>query len=272
MNSPENHQNSQEALKDISLESAAKFGVGHMPEGTVLSMDKIDTDERAEVLSTYEKSCQDIESLMLTIEGVINEVNTQNRSSEVFGDMQSGIKDALYKTANQILYHASTDTKESLAALDELSMVLDSVNDSLRAPQILQKKDYPSSASYQLKPLENTEGYEIKSFDALFSKEHIAFNLISSPSYKNTDKTIKSGIRMDYGPLYKETPQGEINKNETEWVTSVDISGYYIDRIMNQYSPRGHHFTKMFTYKINLLMQGFAKQMESRFDASQAAT
>ncbi|MEK7089291.1 MAG: hypothetical protein AAB920_00555, partial [Patescibacteria group bacterium] len=75
-------------------------------------------------------------------------------------------------------------------------------------------------------------------------------------------------MRLDYGPLYKETPEG-IDKTKTEWVTSVDISGYYIDKIMNAHSPKGHHFTKMFAYKINPLMNSFAEQMEKHFDKPQ---
>ena len=132
---------------------------------------------------------------------------------------------------------------------------------------LLKKKDFPASTIYELKPPKDVEGYEVKSFDTLFSKDHIAFNLTSTPLYQDVEKTIKSGVRLDYGPLYKETSKG-IDKTKTEWTTSVDISGYYIDKIMNTYSPRGHHFTKMFDYKINLLMKSFAKQMEQHFDKS----
>ena len=104
--------------------------------------------------------------------------------------------------------------------------------------------------------------------NALFSKDHIAFNITSNPLYQDTEKTVKSGVRLDYGPLYKETDEG-VDKTKTEWATSVDISGYYIDKIMNLYSLRGHHFTKMFEYKINLLMKSFSEHMEHHFDQAE---
>lgn len=181
--------------------------------------------------------------------------------------MLNGISEALYKTTNQILYHSTVNPKESLTAFDELAMVLGSVNKSLNSPRILNKKKYPTSSIYELAPLEDLESFEMKSFDTLFSKDHIAFNITSNPLYQDTEKTIKSGIRLDYGPLYKETEEG-VDKTKTEWTLSVDVSGYYIDKVMNAYSPRGHHFTKMFEYKMNLLMKSFAEHMEKRFDTA----
>jgi len=257
-------ENKAEIFGEIQ-EMVTKFGIGHMPVDTQFSVDKIDETIRLEVIETYKTCAEKIKLLLDTLNSLVTEINVENRSTEVFDNMLSGISEALYKTANQILYHATTNPKESLVAFDEFVMVLESVNRSILSPEILSKKDYPTSAIYELIPPENIEGYKIQSFNTLFSEDHIAFNLISNPVYQDIDKTIKSGIRLDYGPLYKETPEG-IDRTKTEWVTSVDISGYYIDKIMNLYSPRGHHFTKMFKYKINLLMQSFAKQMEKHFD------
>lgn len=267
MESPENLKNNKNSLENKILEIVQRTGIGHMPENTPLPLDKINVTNRIEVIDTY-KSCVDkIESLLGNLNSIINEINTENRSPEVFTDLLSGISEALYKTVNQILYHTTTNSEESLIAFDELIMVLESVNRSLISPEILNKKKYLTSSIYELAPLENIESFEIKSFDTLFSKDHIAFNLTSSPLYQDTEKIIKSGVRLDYSPLYKEADEG-VDKTKTEWTTSVDISGYYIDKIMNSYSPRGHHFTKMFAYKINLLMKNFAEQMEKRFDKS----
>jgi hypothetical protein len=268
MKSPENTKNTPEANQGAIAEKLRTFGIGHMSEQTSFSIESINEADRSEVVDTYGSCVHKIESLITALNNLVTEINKENRGAEVFEDLLDGIKDAQYRTLNQILYHAATNPKEALAALDELSMVLESVNGSIRSPQILTKKEYPSSAAYELKSPGKVEGYDIKSFDALFSKEHIAFNLASSPLYQDTEKNIKSGIRLDYGPLYKESPAGEIDKTKTQWITSVDISGYYIDRIMNEYSPRGHHFTKAFSHKINLLMKSLAEHMERRFDES----
>jgi hypothetical protein len=259
-------ENKNDAPIEIS-EMMSRFGVGHMSENTSFSIDKINAVTRPEVVETYKTCNEKIKLLLDTLSSLVNKTNVENKGAEVFKDMLEGIAEALHKTANQILYHTTTNPEESLMAFDELIMVLESVNQSILSPEILSKKDYPSSAIYKLTPPKNVEDYKIKTFDTLFSKNHIAFNLTSNPVYQNTDKTIKSGIRLDYGPLYKETPEG-IDRAKTEWVTSVDISGYYIDKIMNLYSPRGHHFTKMFDYKVNLLMKSLAEQMEKHFDKS----
>jgi len=254
--------NSENFILDQKI---SKFGIGHMPENTKFSIDKIDESIRTEVIETYTMCTNNIESLLATLNSHVTEINVEGRSLEVFDDLLSGISEALYKTVNQILYHSTINSEESLIAFDELIMILKSTNESIISPKILNKKDYPASAIYELKPPEDTEGYKVQSFDTLFSKDHIAFNITSHPEYQDTEKIIKSGIRLDYCPLYKETTEG-IDKAKTEWTTSVDISGYYIDKIMNIYSPRGHHFTKMFNYKINLLMKSFAEQMEKHFD------
>lgn len=266
MKSPENFDNSQNLYRGEISENISRFGIGHMPEGTQFSLDKIKETDRTEVLKTYKSCVADIESLLDTLERLVAEVNVENRGTEVFDDLLNGISEALHKTANQIMYNAEIDPEESLAAFDELAMILESVNQSIIAPRVLSKKQYPNSAIYELEPLETTEGFKMKSFDALFSKDHIAFNLNSTPLYQDVEKEIKSGVRLDYGPLYKETSEG-IDKTKTGWTSSVDISGFYIDRIMNRYSPRGHHFTKIFDYKMNLLLSGLAKQMEYHFDS-----
>jgi hypothetical protein len=255
----------QQNLAVNIIQTIQEMGIGHMSPNTALQLDKIAESERAEIIDTYKNCSEKIESLLNTINSLINEINTENRSESVFSDLVSGIKEALYKTLNQILYNATTNPAESLTAFDELTMMIESVNDAIVSPKVVSKKKYPESSLYQLEVPENMEGFSVQSFDTLFSKDHIAFNLVSNPIYQDTEKTIKSGIRIDYGPLYKETEEG-VDKTKTQWVTSVDISGYYIDKIMNKYSPRGHHFTKVFAYKINLLMQGFANHMESHFD------
>lgn len=264
MKSPENFESEAESSTNKSV---SEFGIGHMPKETYLSLEKIRPDIRQEVVDTYNSCSEKIKSLVLTIDNLIKEINVEKRSPEVFNSIVSGISEALFKTTNQIMYHSEFNPEESLTAFDELSMVLESVNKSLISPQILNKKEYSTSAIYELAPLENVEGYDVESFNTLFSKDHIAFNLTSRPKYQDSEKTIKSGVRLDYGPLYKETDRG-VDKTKTEWQTSVDISGYYLDKIMNKYSPRGHHFTKMFDYKIHLLMESFADQMEQRFDKS----
>lgn len=264
MESPENLK-SPKSSEDKIIEIIQKVGIGHMSENTKFSIDRIDPVNRGEVIGTYKVCTEKIESFVNILNSIITRINTENRSPEVFGDFLSGISDALYKTANQILYHSMVNPEESLTAFDELVMVLESVNQSLNSPQILNRKKYPTSSIYELNPLGGLESFEMKSFDTLFSRDHIAFNIISNPLYRDTEKTIKSGVRLDYGPLYKETQEG-IDKTKTEWKVSVDVSGYYIDKIMNAYSPRGHHFTKMFEHKINLLMKSFAEHMEKRFN------
>lgn len=265
MESYKQFKNTEEISENKVLETIQKFGIGHMSKETILLLDKISESNRAEVVDTYKNCISKIDSLLGTIYSLVNEINIENRSAEVFSDLLSGISEALYKTSNQILFHATTNSEESLIAFDELIMVIESVNQSIISPEIIRKKDYPASSIYELVPPQNVEGYAVKSFDTLFSKDHIAFNIVSSPMYQDTEKTIKSGVRLDYGPLYKETDEG-IDKTKTEWTTSVDVSGYYIDKIMNKYSPRGHHFTKMFSYKINLLMKSFSEHMERHFD------
>lgn len=265
MESPKQFENIGGTSENKVLELVQKVGIGHMPEDTLLSLDKINESSRAEVIDTYATCIDKVDSLLGTLSSLIREINVENRSTEVFNDLLGGVSEALYKTSNQILYHSMTSPEESLVAFDELIMVVGSVNQSIICPEIINKKDYPFSSIYELMPPQNTEGYTVKSFGTLFSKDHIAFNIVSSPVYQDIEKTIKSGVRLDYGPLYKET-EGEIDKTKTEWVTSIDVSGYYIDKIMNKYSPRGHHFTKMFSYKINLLMKSFSEHMEQHFD------
>lgn len=265
MEFPENLKNNSKSPEEKITEIIRRMGIGHMPENTPFSIDQIDPANRNEVIETYKLCTEKIEFLIGTLNSIITEANTENRSPEVFDDLLNGISDALYKTANQILYHSVANPEESLTAFDELTMIMESVNQSLNSPQILNKKKYPTSSVYGLSTLTDLESFEIKSFDTLFSKDHIAFNIASSPLYQDTGKTIKSGIRLDYGPLYKETKEG-LDKTKTEWTVSVDVSGYYIDKIMNLYSSRGHHFTKMFEYKMNLLMKSFSEHMEKRLD------
>lgn len=264
MEAPNQFEGQQNLTENIA-QTVQEMGIGHMPSDTVLQLDKISESERVEIIETYRDCSEKIEILLSVISSLISKINTENRSELVFSDMVSGIRESLYKTLNQILYNATMNPTESLTAFDELIMMIKSVNDAIVYPKVVSKKKYPQSSVFQLEVPKNTEGFSIQSFDTLFSKDHIAFNLVSNPTYQDTEKTIKSGIRIDYGPLYKETDQG-IDKTKTQWITSVDISGYYIDKIMNRYSPRGHHFTKVFAYKINLLMQSFADHMESHFD------
>ncbi len=252
-------------LAENILRIVQETGIGHMPDDTILELNKIAESERIEIMNTYKNCSEKIENLLHTINSLISEINTENRSENVFFDLVGGIKEALYRTLNQILYNATENSTESLVAFDELIMIIESVNDTIVHPNLVSKKKYPGSSIYKLKVPEGKEGFFVKSFDTLFSKDHIAFNLVSSPIYQDIEKTIKSGIRIDYGPLYKETDQG-IDKTKTQWTTSVDISGYYIDKIMNKYSSRGYHFAKVFEYKINLFMRGLANHMESHFD------
>lgn len=105
---------------------------------------------------------------------------------------------------------------------------------------------------------------EIAKTKILLSNEHIAWN-VESKSLYDTRGVTKSGIRLDYNPLYIEK-DGKIDKTKTKWVTSVDISGFHLDKIFNKYSPRGHHFTKLFKYKINLIMPGLAKSLGQFLD------
>lgn len=250
----------------IASEEIEKFGIGHMPTDTQFSVDNIHPSEKGEIIETYASTLKHIKSLLGNITTIIEQANTENRSSEVFSNLVAGIENALYKTANQILYHSSLNPIESLTAFDELNMILIAVTDTLISPDITKKRIYPKTFIYDLQIPKDTQSFTVTSFNALFSKDHIAFNITSTPEYQDTEKSIKSGLRLDYGPLYRETENGTIDKTKTSWITSVDISGFYIDRIMNKYSPRGHHFTNIFDYKMNLLIQGLAEKLKQHFD------
>lgn len=266
MESPKQFESKESSPEEVATQTIVTFGIGHMPHTTPFSPQKIRVETRTEVMSSYAVCIERAHALVASISNSIAEINTEQRSPEVFHDLVNGVSEALLRTANQILYHAAYNPDESLEAFDELHMVLEAVDQSFNSPHILKKKEYIASAIYELAPPQHVESFDVQDFNTLFSKDHIAFNFVSRPKYKDVEKTIKSGVRLDYGPLYKETPEG-IDKTKTEWQTSVDVSGYYIDKVMNRYSPRGHHFTDVFDHKIHLLMQAFAGHMEQRFDS-----
>lgn len=249
-------------LNDIVEKAIRDFGIGHMKDA-ILPVESISR----KFLETYQECRHSLESVIQDLTNLINLIEATPEDRAVFNDMLNGISCALYRTLNQVLYHSQSDMNESKNAFNELQMVLEVVHNSLNQPILINKKSYPkagASAYYFLPPEEEMGSRQVTSVDALFSKEHIAWN-VESESMHDKKAKVKSGVRLDYNPLYKEK-NGVIDKTETEWVTSVDVSGFHIDKIMNKYSERGHHFPGVFRYKIGLLMPGFSKALEQYFD------
>lgn len=254
--------------KDISNhieENIQKFGIGHIGK-VEFSPEDIPIKERQEILETYNKSTEKIKVLSKDLTDLLEHIQVDKEKQKIFSDFKNGIDTALYRTANQILYHGKAESEESISAFDEFTMLLETVHQSFINPKILNKKSYKDSVIYNIEPPpKNIEHRELMSVDTLFSKNHIAWNVVSRSLYEKGNAT-KSGIRLDYGPIYKEEA-GKIDKSKTEWMTSVDISGFHIDKILNQYSLRGHHFPKLFRYKVGLLIPGLSKSLEKYFDS-----
>ncbi|MEK7089290.1 MAG: hypothetical protein AAB920_00550 [Patescibacteria group bacterium] len=141
MKSPEVFGNIEKTQNEEVSESVQKIGIGHMPEDTQFSPDSINDAAKSEVIETYNKCTKNIESLSNTLDSLVSEINTEHRGKKVFSDMLGGIAEAMHRTANQILYHAKTDPKESLAAFDEFSMMLEPINQSIMSPHVLSKKN-----------------------------------------------------------------------------------------------------------------------------------
>lgn len=218
-----------------------------------------------ELLETYNESIERIKSLLDNLNKLFEQIDVYESKKKIFEDLLAGIRSALYQTINQILDYGKTDEKEALSAFDEFMMLLETVERSLATgPEIISKKTYKNSAIYHLVPDKEIKHREVMAVDTLFSKEHIAWNVDSRSQYDSLSVT-KAGIRLDYNPLYKEWG-GEIDKTKTERVTAVDISGFHVDKIMNQHSPRGHHFTGVFKYKVGLIIPGLARALIKYFD------
>ncbi len=242
--------------------SIRDFGIGHI-KNVDFSVEEIPL----KIVEAHEDSLLIVEKLLGDISALLNTIEVEVEKKEIFIDVVNGISCALHRTLNQITYHSKINFNESKNALNELSMLLEIVHQSFDHPKIKDKKAYPkagASVYHLVPPSEESFSRQVTATDTLFSKEHIAWNVESNSPYDKKPK-IKSGIRLDYNPLYKEE-DGVIDKTKTQWVTSVDISGFHIDKIMNQYSLRGHHFTDVFKYKVGLLIPGFAKALGQYFD------
>ena len=251
-------------IDDSIKENIQKFGIGHIGK-VEFSIENISIKERKDILETYSECIENIEILSKNISNLLDSIQIDEEKQKIFDDLKNGIDIVLNRVANQVLYHAKEESDESINAFDELNMLLKEIHESLISPEIINKKEYKDSVIYNIEPTQDkTEHRKIISVDTLFSKNHIAWNIVSQSLYDRNNPT-KAGIRLDYGPLYKEE-NNKIDKSKTEWMTSVDISGFHIDKILNKYSLRGHHFTKLFDYKVGLIIPGLSKLLEEHFD------
>lgn len=243
------------------------FGIGHLKE-VQFNIDQIPQKEREEIIESYIECTDKVKVFLTDIKGLLDAIKVDDQQRrKIFDDLLRGIESASYRTANQILYHGKLNAKETIDAFDEFGVLLEVVHQSITEPKILEKKPYSNSTIYHLVPpsKDSVEHRKVTEVDTLFSPEHVAWNISSNSLYEDDEKVSKSGIRLDYNPLYKET-NGVLDNTKTEWITSVDISGPCIDKIMNKYSPRGHHFTNLFNYKVGLLIPGLSKAITQHFD------
>ena len=59
-----NMPNNESAQTINMVEIMTRFGIGHMPENTLFSIENIDQNERNEIIETYKLSLENIESLL----------------------------------------------------------------------------------------------------------------------------------------------------------------------------------------------------------------
>ncbi len=227
-------------------------------------MEQIPRKDREGLRGDYKDADINARTLMTALSGMIETIRP-GELHPALADLLTGVETAIYRTANQILYHGISKPKEASDAFDELNMLLTIVTQSLAEPTVTSVSDYRDERVYELDiSTVDIEHRTIKSADILLSNNNIAWNVRSDSPYENRSVT-KAGIRLDYGPLYKEI-DGSIDKAKTEWMASVDVSGHCIDKVMNVYSLRGHHFPGVFRYKAGILLPGLSKALRERYD------
>jgi hypothetical protein len=253
-------------IPETFIQQFEKYGVGHMKTFSDFNIEHIPSKEREGILEDYELAVLNIKSLIETTNRMIERLDIRREHPGIADDILLGLDKALMRTANQLLYHAVEDPEQSSSAFDELNMLIIVISNYMEHPAILSKEFVNKNRVYHLSPrFENIEHREIEDVNALFSRNNVAWNIMSSSPY--TDEPVThSGIRLDWGPLDKENEDGTIDKVEREWRASYDVSGFNIDKVMNQYSQRGHHFPDVFQYKIGALIPGLAKSMEQYYD------
>jgi|GEM_PF-4459279 len=245
-------------------EKVAKFGIGHSNENKI-DLKEIPEKNREGLLNDYEALNEKIKNLLVILSRMLEHLNVGEKHQDILDDILSGLEQAFYRTANQILFHGIKNAAEASDAFDELEMLLIIVGQSIEKPRIVDKQIINEKTVYNLEPLfPDIEHREIESVQALFSPRNIAWNTVSVSSY-NTKEPTKAGIRLDWGPLYVEK-NDRIDKTKTQWRVSFDISGYNIDKVMNRYSLRGHHFSGVFKYKIGIIVPGLSKAMKRYYD------
>ncbi len=243
-----------------------EFGVGHSGKEVSFDENKIPKKDREGILEDYRDASFEIGRFLVELRAAIASLERAD-AAKVFEDLFAGVESALNKTSNQILCHAEKNSKESSDAFDELSMILKVASQEMNHPDVLSKSIYKDEHVYELSPVcDGLVHRELESVNALFSNNNIAWNIVSRSPYSARSAT-KSGIRLDYGPLYDEK-DGVIIKSKTRWMTSVDVSGFHIDKVMNAYSLRGHHFPHEFAYKFSVLLPGLSKAIRTRYDAA----
>ncbi len=62
----------------------SQFGIGHLPQTTLFSIESINQLEKEEVIETYQHVTENINNLITIINSIIQEQNTEQRSVEVF--------------------------------------------------------------------------------------------------------------------------------------------------------------------------------------------
>lgn len=244
-----------------------KYGIGRIKDGTVFDIRQIPERDREGLLADYKDAIRRKETLAKVVEGMLTRLNVRESRQDPLKDIVTGLNEAISRTANQILFHGSKNPQESSYAFDELNMLLSVAAQAIEHPNIKGKQVVNENTIYELDPnLNDVEHRTITAVEALFSHRNIAWNITSTSPYSAKEPT-KAGIRLDWGPLYKVTSKGDIDKSRTEWRVAFDISGHNIDKVMNQYSLRGHHFPDVFEYKIGLLVPGLAKAMKEHYES-----
>lgn len=267
--------NSQDLPIDkIVLDCFYKYGVGHMKDWSNFDLRKIPKDQYENILEDYEMSIAGIKKLLGSVSDMLSDLEVEQERRAILKDVLTGLEKALYRTANQFLYHATRNSEESSNAFDELNMLLVVIGKYIKQPdiercEVIEKNTFlrfPTATYHLSTDFDEIEHRQIEAIEAYFSKNNIAWNITSKSPYRDEPLT-KSGIRLDWGPVYKE--EGDDGANESgkkRWNVSYDISGYNIDKIMNIYSPSGHHFPDVFDYKIGFLVPGLSKAMQNYYN------
>lgn len=257
----------------VPKEKIEAYGIGHLKEDqNHFDIQAIPEQDREGLLEDYQEALKGIESMLAAVSKMIDMLQVPEHRRSPLDNIVTGLDEALHRTVNQLLMHGSVDAQESSDAFDEFVMLTSIISEQIEHPEIESKKVVNENTIYELKrEYDEVKHRTIQSAQALFSHRNVAWNIVSTSPYTQKHPS-KSGIRLDWGPLYAEDDAGVIDKAKTQWRVSFDISGREIDKVMNKYSLRGHHFPDVFDYKIGLLVAGLSDAMKGYYDEHLSAS